>query len=26
VPIRERVLQDGDEITVGTTSIRFETS
>ncbi len=26
VPVRERVLQDGDEITVGTTSIRFETS
>jgi hypothetical protein len=26
VPIRERVLEDGDEITVGTTSIRFETS
>jgi hypothetical protein len=26
VPVRERVLEDGDEITVGTTSIRFETS
>lgn len=25
-PIRERVLVDGDEITVGTTSLRFETS
>ena len=26
VAVRERVLQDGDEITVGTTTIRFETS
>jgi len=26
VPVRERPLEDGDEITVGTTSIRFETS
>ena len=26
VPVRERVLEDGDEITVGTTAIRFETS
>ena len=26
VPIRERVLEDGDEITVGTTAIRFESS
>jgi hypothetical protein len=26
VPVRERVLVDGDEISVGTTAIRFETS
>jgi len=26
VPVRERVLADGDEISVGTTAIRFETS
>jgi hypothetical protein len=26
VPVRERVLHDGDEITVGTTSIRYEAS
>jgi len=26
VPVRERVLEDGDEITVGTTTVRFETS
>lgn len=26
VPVRERVLEDGDEITVGTTAIRFESS
>ncbi len=26
VPVRERALSDGDEISVGTTSIRFETS
>jgi hypothetical protein len=26
VPVRERVLNDGDEITVGTTSIRYEAS
>lgn len=26
VPVRERVLSDGDEIIVGTTNIRFETS
>jgi hypothetical protein len=26
VPIRERALDDGDEITVGTTTLRFETS
>jgi hypothetical protein len=26
VPVRERVLQDGDDVTVGTTTIRFETS
>ena len=25
-PVRERVLEDGDEITVGTTTLRFETS
>ena len=26
VPVTERVLEDGDEITVGTTTLRFETS
>jgi hypothetical protein len=26
VPVRERVLEDGDEVSVGTTSIRFESS
>jgi len=26
VPIRERALEDGDDVTVGTTTIRFETS
>ncbi|MHB8439450.1 MAG: FhaA domain-containing protein [Acidimicrobiales bacterium] len=26
IPVRERVLADGDEITVGTTAIRFESS
>ena len=26
VPVRERVLADGDEVTVGTTTVRFETS
>jgi pSer/pThr/pTyr-binding forkhead associated (FHA) protein len=25
-PIRERVLEDGDEIVIGTTFLRFETS
>jgi pSer/pThr/pTyr-binding forkhead associated (FHA) protein len=25
-PVTERVLEDGDEITVGTTTLRFETS
>jgi pSer/pThr/pTyr-binding forkhead associated (FHA) protein len=26
VPVRERVLEDGDEIMVGTTPIRYEAS